>query len=71
VLHTGTIQAGDPVELVERPDHGVTVGRWFTDRGAPTDAEALLDADEAGRIRLGHKLREVAERSLRKAARRE
>ena len=68
VLHTGTIQAGDPVELVERPDHGVTVGRWFT-ASAPHDAEALLDADERGRIRIGAKLRTHAERAIRKAAR--
>lgn len=68
VLHTGTIHPGDTVEVVERPEHGVTVGAWFRD-SAPSDAEALLAADAAGRIRLGEKLRVHAERSLAKAAR--
>ncbi|MFU8874816.1 MOSC domain-containing protein [Micromonospora sp. SL4-19] len=29
VLHEGEIGAGDPVEVVERPAHGVTVGEMF------------------------------------------
>jgi MOSC domain-containing protein YiiM len=69
VLRTGSIRAGDAIEVVERPEHGVTVGRWFS-ASAPEDAEVLLDADEAGHIRLGAKLRIHAERALAKAARR-
>jgi MOSC domain-containing protein YiiM len=69
VLRTGSIQAGDAVDVVERPEHGVTIGRWFS-HSAPADAESLLDADAAGQIRLGEKLRTHAERALRKAARR-
>jgi MOSC domain-containing protein YiiM len=68
VLHTGDIRAGDEIRVVERPDHGVTVGRWFAE-SAPEDAQALLDADAAGRIRLTEKLRVHAEQALRKAAR--
>jgi MOSC domain-containing protein YiiM len=68
VLHTGTIHAGDGIEVVERPEHGVTIGRWFTE-SAPEDAETLLDAEAAGSIRLGEKLRGHAERALRRAAR--
>jgi MOSC domain-containing protein YiiM len=29
VLETGEIGAGDPVEVVSRPDHGLTVGAGF------------------------------------------
>ncbi|WP_209307486.1 hypothetical protein [Geodermatophilus sp. DF01-2] len=29
VLETGNVDAGDPVEIVSRPDHGVTVGLLF------------------------------------------
>ena len=29
MLETGDIGAGDAVEVVSRPDHGVTVGRAF------------------------------------------
>jgi MOSC domain-containing protein YiiM len=70
VLHIGTIHAGDGIEVVERPEHGVTIGRWFTG-SAPEDAEALLEADATGSIRLGEKLRDQAERARRKAARTE
>lgn len=70
VLHTGTIRAGDGIEVVQRPEHGVTIGRWFRE-SAPDDAETLLAADAAGSIRLGEKLRGHAERALRKAARTE
>jgi hypothetical protein len=48
----------------------VTIGRWFTG-SAPEDAEALLEADATGSIRLGEKLRDQAERARRKAARTE
>lgn len=68
VLHTGSIRAGDAIEVVDRPEHGVTVGGWFR-ASAPADADALLDADAAGRIRMGAKLRLHVERALRKAAR--
>jgi MOSC domain-containing protein YiiM len=29
VLHTGEIGAGDAVDVVDRPDHGITVGQAF------------------------------------------
>ena len=68
VLRAGVIRQGDPIEVVERPDHGVTVGGWFR-RQHPDDAAALLDAHAAGAVRLHEHLRELAERSLRIAAR--
>jgi MOSC domain-containing protein YiiM len=30
VISEGDVQAGDPVEVLERPGHGVTVATWFT-----------------------------------------
>lgn len=41
VLETGTIEAGDPVEVVHRPAHGVSVAAWFAGP-TPELVEALL-----------------------------
>ena len=30
VVAEGDVQAGDPIEVLERPGHGVTVATWFT-----------------------------------------
>ena len=51
VLQTGTVRAGDPIELVSRPEHGVTVASWFTEPTA-VSASVLLDAHESGAVRL-------------------
>ena len=61
VITEGTVQAGDRVEVVHRPAHGVTVGQMFR-RLEPVAARALVDAHEAGEI-------ELADKALRKAAR--
>ncbi len=43
VLTEGRLAAGDPVEVVQRPDHGVTIGS--VSRGlTPQDAQVLLDS---------------------------
>jgi MOSC domain-containing protein YiiM len=68
VVRAGVIRQGDAIEVVERPEHGITIGGWFQ-RQDPDDAAALLDADAAGVVRLHEHLRELAERSLRIAAR--
>lgn len=47
VLEGGPVSAGDAVEVVERPAHGVTVGGWFTDPDV-TAATALLAAERDG-----------------------
>lgn len=66
VVRSGDVRAGDPIEVIDRPEHGVTAGRWFTAR-APEDARALLDADAAGAIRLQPDVRRYADRALARA----
>lgn len=46
VLAPGRIEAGDEIEIVHVPDHGVTIAGWFGGRD-PDDARALLAADQA------------------------
>jgi MOSC domain-containing protein YiiM len=58
VVHSGTIAAGDSVEVVSRPGHGVTVASWFT--AADARQSAALDAAERdGTVRLAPELREA------------
>ncbi len=68
VVRAGDVRAGDPVEVVSRPAHGVTVAGWFA-RHDPADAGALLDADRAGEIRLVGHIRAHVERTLAAAVR--
>lgn len=63
VVRSGDVRAGDPVEVVDRPDHGVTIGGWFS-RSSPEDAQALIDAHAAGAIRLQPDLRRHADKAL-------
>lgn len=58
VLTPGTVQAGDPIEVVHRPDHGVTIGLTF--RALTLEPELLprlLDAPQ-----LPQRLRDKATR---------
>ncbi|MFI5060067.1 MAG: MOSC domain-containing protein [Actinomycetales bacterium] len=58
IVHSGTIGAGDSVEVVRRPGHGVTIASWFA--GADTaQAEALAEAERAGTIALAPEMQEV------------
>ena len=41
VLEVGDIGAGDPIEILERPDHGITIGLAF--RAFTTDQDLLAD----------------------------
>jgi MOSC domain-containing protein YiiM len=68
VLVGGRVAGGDPVEVVHRPTHGVTIGRWFTAPDAAT-ASALLDAerDDPGGWRMAAALRGHAEHLLTRA----
>jgi MOSC domain-containing protein YiiM len=47
VVHEGELGAGDPVEVIHRPEHGVTVGQVFRARAGERDLMArLLDVPE-------------------------
>jgi MOSC domain-containing protein YiiM len=66
VLRAGSIRAGDRIAVVDRPAHGVTIGRWFG-RQDPDDARALLAAHADGAVVLREKLREHVDRAMRRA----
>lgn len=57
VVHAGTVGAGDTVEVVRRPGHGVTIASWFTAADAD-QADALVAAEEAGTLELAREMRE-------------
>jgi MOSC domain-containing protein YiiM len=57
VLRTGTVGAGDPVEVLSRPDHDVTIGHMFG-RQDPARMQAMLDTD----VDLMDEIRDVAHR---------
>jgi MOSC domain-containing protein YiiM len=62
VLQEGTVAAGDEVEVVHRPEHGVSIGRCF----GRFDAEAgrrLLDAGSSGELDLAQALVRYARRA--------
>lgn len=62
VLRDGDIAAGDPVQVVHRPEHGVSVADSFL----PSSAAAmhrLLDAADAGQVDLAGALRQYAVRA--------
>ena len=61
VLREGAIRAGDAVEVVATPDHGVTVADLMAP-ARPGRAAALLAAAAAGEIDLGPRMRSDAER---------
>jgi MOSC domain-containing protein YiiM len=66
VIRAGDVQRGDPVEVVDRPEHGVTIGGWFREH-APADAQALLDAEAKGAVRLQDDVHRYIERALARA----
>ncbi|MBF4462840.1 MULTISPECIES: MOSC domain-containing protein [unclassified Rathayibacter] len=63
VLRRGSLEAGDAIEVLSRPEHGVPVDRWFRER-RPEDAQALLEAAEQGALRLAPALLVSIERAL-------
>lgn len=70
----GVVKAGDAVEVLSSPAHGVSVAGWFTigsggGSGEGTDsARALLDAGATGQLRLAEGLRDSAEKVLARGA---
>ncbi|MFB7798213.1 MOSC domain-containing protein [Isoptericola sp. NPDC056134] len=71
VVENGDLGAGDEVEVVRRPAHGVTLADWFGAYnrldGAPVLADvakALVVAHDGGELRLSDELRERAQQAL-------
>ncbi|WP_166844584.1 MOSC domain-containing protein [Isoptericola sp. BMS4] len=72
VVEPGELGAGDAIEVVSRPAHGVTVADWFgaanrLDGAADVGrvAAALLAAHDGGDVRLGDELLARARRAAR------
>jgi len=51
IVKSGSIGAGDSIEVVSRPGHGVTVASWFTSADAD-QVDALEAAERAGSVTL-------------------
>ena len=62
VVQEGTVTAGDEIEVVHRPRHGVTIGACFVSL-EPGVGHRLLAAAAAGEIDLADSLRAYAERA--------
>ncbi|TCC50937.1 MOSC domain-containing protein [Kribbella capetownensis] len=62
VLRTGSIGAGDPVEVLSRPDHEVTIGVMFGQQ-EPAKMQRMLESD----VDLMDELRETAQRVVARA----
>ncbi|HXH33063.1 MAG TPA: MOSC domain-containing protein [Plantibacter sp.] len=57
VVKSGTVQAGDAIELVRKPGHGVTVTSWFAAADA-AQADALEQAERDGAVTLAAEIHE-------------
>lgn len=62
VVAEGSVAAGDPVEVVHRPRHGVSIGACFA-HFEPDSGRRLLEAADDGDIDLADSLRQYAERA--------
>lgn len=62
VLEAGEVAAGDLVEVVHRPAHGISIGECFA-AFEPSVGRRLLDAAANGEIDLADSLRYYAERA--------
>ena len=70
VLVEGEVRAGDAIEVLERPDHGVTIADAFRGLDA-AQARALLDWAEASGTVLYETLVGAAQKTLARAGERE
>ncbi|MFJ3956083.1 MOSC domain-containing protein [Arthrobacter sp. NPDC090010] len=61
VIKTGTVTAGDHVHRVYVPEHGVTIGQWFSEPSLEI-VDALRDAEADGHIVLQEEYHERFER---------
>jgi MOSC domain-containing protein YiiM len=67
VRHTGYVRAGDPIEVVLRPDHGVRIGDVFPTVRSER-AQALISAHDSGAVDVVDELYDEAVRALRRTA---
>ncbi|WP_348789760.1 MOSC domain-containing protein [Leifsonia sp. NPDC080035] len=67
IVHAGTVGAGDTVEVVDRPGHGVTIASWFGGADA-AQADALEAAERAGAVTLAREMVESIASVRRRAA---
>ncbi len=65
VITPGHVRAGDTVVVTDRPDHGVTVSGWFTER-TPDLARALLDAEQGNGWTMAEYLRDHMTRAAQR-----
>jgi MOSC domain-containing protein YiiM len=61
VVKSGSVGAGDRIEVLSRPGHGVTVASWFS-RADGAQADALEAAEAEGSVALVHEIRETIEK---------
>lgn len=61
VVKSGSVAAGDPIEVTYRPEHGVTIGEIFGDL-APDRARAVLESGERLAPKVVQDLSKVAAR---------
>ncbi|MET7281605.1 MOSC domain-containing protein [Kribbella sp. NPDC005582] len=62
VLRTGSIAAGDPITIVDRPDHEVTIGEFFGEQD-PAKMQVMLDSG----VDLWDEIRDTARRIAARA----
>ncbi|MBF4613422.1 MOSC domain-containing protein [Curtobacterium sp. VKM Ac-1376] len=62
VVRSGSVAAGDPIEVTYRPGHGVTIGEIFGDL-APERARAVLESGERLAPKVLRDLSKVAARA--------
>ncbi|NQX24674.1 MOSC domain-containing protein [Curtobacterium sp. VKM Ac-2852] len=62
VVKSGSVAAGDPIEVTYRPEHGVTIGEIFGDL-APDRARAVLESGERLAPKVVQDLSKVAARA--------
>ncbi|MDO4887166.1 MAG: MOSC domain-containing protein [Actinomycetaceae bacterium] len=67
VVRVGTIEAGQTIEVVDTPGHGITVGDWSVDP-SPARARALLDSQARGRFEIATYMRARVEAAARRGA---
>lgn len=65
VLNLGEVSAGDAIRVIHRPEHPVTVGRFFSRRD-PEDVRLLQRLHDSGELRLAPEYWPFFEKTLRR-----